>query len=199
MAEMKIIDITRGLKGAPLYPDSIVPTITMASERKRGAECNESILTASVHTATHADAFNHFTDSAVGIDQMDLNYYVGSCCVVEGQGVIDGLWLRNHLPKGCRRLLLKGGGAAFASADLAEALKEAGVITLGTDAWSVGPLDNELAVHSALMEAKIAILENLDLSMVKTGKYFLFAPPIKIEGADGAFVRAVLLDDFEEC
>ncbi|NMC57751.1 MAG: hypothetical protein GYA50_11075, partial [Eubacteriaceae bacterium] len=53
--------------------------------------------------------------------------------------------------------------------------------------------DNEYNIHTILLGKKIAILESLDLSNVASGKYFLSAAPLKIEGSDGAFVRAVLI------
>jgi arylformamidase len=42
----------------------------------------------------------------------------------------------------------------------------------------------------------IALLENLDLSNVEPGKYFLVAAPVKISGAEAAPVRAMLVSDF---
>jgi arylformamidase len=42
----------------------------------------------------------------------------------------------------------------------------------------------------------VSILENLELSGVKPGRYFLLAQPVKIGGVDGAPVRAVLLDGY---
>jgi arylformamidase len=38
------------------------------------------------------------------------------------------------------------------------------------------------------------ILEGLELDNVKAGEYFLSAAPIKIKGADGSPVRAVLVE-----
>ena len=38
------------------------------------------------------------------------------------------------------------------------------------------------------------LLEGLDLSKAAPGTYFLFAAPLKIAGADGAPVRAILLE-----
>ena len=34
------------------------------------------------------------------------------------------------------------------------------------------------------------------LEQAEPGYYFLFAPPVKIEGVDGAPVRAVLIEDY---
>jgi len=49
--------------------------------------------------------------------------------------------------------------------------------------------------HHALARAGIAIIESLDLSGVAPGIYSFAALPLKIAGADGAPVRAVLWRD----
>jgi arylformamidase len=49
--------------------------------------------------------------------------------------------------------------------------------------------------HHALARAGIAIIESVDLSAVASGTYNLVALPLKIAGADGAPVRAVLWRD----
>lgn len=197
---MAIIDITRGLIEAPLYPESMLPCLNKASDCAKGDLFNETIITASVHTATHADAFCHIMPCqlSVSIDQMALAYYLGPCDVLSVETKIDGNFLRKALPDSCRRILIKGDGKIYAESDIGEVLTDKGIITYGTDAVSVGSLDNEIAVHKSLLSRKIAILENLDLSKVTDGRYFLIALPIKLEGSDGAFVRAVLLEKIED-
>jgi arylformamidase len=49
--------------------------------------------------------------------------------------------------------------------------------------------------HHALAEARIAIVESLDLSEVDEGEHQLAALPLKIAGSDGAPVRAILWRD----
>ena len=46
--------------------------------------------------------------------------------------------------------------------------------------------------HHALAAAGIAIVESLDLSRVKEGRYHFAALPLKIAGGDAAPVRAIL-------
>ena len=101
----------------------------------------------------------------------------------------------DRIPSGCRRLLIKGGGQCYFTKDGAEYLIARRVRTVGTDAWSVGPLDNETEIHQAFLQVPVAILENLDLSQAEEGWYFLSALPMKLEGSEGAFVRAVLLEE----
>ena len=51
----------------------------------------------------------------------------------------------------------------------------------------------DFSTHRTLMEKGINILEGLRLAEIEEGEYFLSAAPIKLKGADGAFVRAVLV------
>ena len=50
----------------------------------------------------------------------------------------------------------------------------------------------DLRNHHALAAADIAIVEGLDLGEAEAGAYLLAALPLKIVGADGAPVRAIL-------
>jgi arylformamidase len=49
-------------------------------------------------------------------------------------------------------------------------------------------------MHCLLLAAGADIVEGLDLSWVRTGAYDLVCLPLKIDGADGAPARAVLID-----
>lgn len=58
---------------------------------------------------------------------------------------------------------------------------------------SMGPLESkELLAHHAFFQHGTAILESLDLRSVPDGEYELIALPLKIAGADGSPVRAIL-------
>lgn len=72
-------------------------------------------------------------------------------------------------------------------------LKRLGVILIGTDAPSVDPEQSKsLKAHHAFHDNDIYILENLLLNKVQPGDYELIALPLKIVGADGSPVRAVI-------
>ena len=79
------------------------------------------------------------------------------------------------------------------AADVPVWLQKNGVKLLGVDLPSMDELDSKsLQNHHALARAGIAIIESLDLSDVAPGIYNFAALPLKIAGADGAPVRAVL-------
>ncbi|MCR4925049.1 MAG: hypothetical protein K5917_02045, partial [Clostridiales bacterium] len=75
-------------------------------------------------------------------------------------------------------------------------LADKGVKLIGVDGTSVATQSDSAKTHRALFNSDIAVLENLYLDEVKPGKYFLFAPPLKVGGADGAPVRAILINDY---
>ena len=70
-----------------------------------------------------------------------------------------------------------------------------GVRLIGLDLPSVDQVDSEtLPIHHALGAANVIILENLDLRKVGPGTYELIVFPLRITGADGSPVRAVLVE-----
>ena len=72
-------------------------------------------------------------------------------------------------------------------------LHEQGVILLGLDVPSVDQIDSKtLPIHHALGSCGIMILESVNLTSVEPGIYELIALPLKIVGADGSPVRAIL-------
>jgi arylformamidase len=170
-----------------------------------GASVNVGRVSCSIHTGTHVDAPFHFDDAGATTERLPLGAYLGPARVVDVAG--RALIRRTDLPDvnlvGMRRLLLRTGAwkdhARFPETipvldeDVPTWLADRGVILLGFDVPSVDVLDSKtLPVHHALGRHGIAILESLDLSAVPEGAYELIALPLKIVGADGSPVRAVL-------
>ena len=90
-----------------------------------------------------------------------------------------------------RRVLLKGGTVGEEAARVFAAY---GLDLLGTETQSVAAVEETVAVHRILLESDILLLEGIRLGAVSEGGYFLSAAPLSLEGADGAPVRAVLID-----
>lgn len=194
---MRIYDITRTLQEAPVYPGDEAPQLSR--QALDGGVPDRFTLTMNVHGGTHADAFSHFLPGGESIDAMPLERYCGKCRVlrVPAEGLVRVEDLRGKLG-GKRRIALMSGGSAFLCEAAAEYLAACEIKTVLTDAVSIAPPDNEAAVHTILMRAGIAIIENAVLDGVPEGDYLLFAFPLKLGGSDGAPVRAVLLDDAED-
>jgi len=53
--------------------------------------------------------------------------------------------------------------------------------------------DEDFPVHYKLLGNGILVLESINLKEVPPGRYTLFCLPLKIKGADGAPVRAILV------
>ena len=189
---MRIYDITRTLQEAPVYPGDSAPQVL----RQPGAPGfpDRFLLTAEAHSGTHADAFSHFLPEGESIDAMPLERYCGPCRVLSVQSgrLVRMDDLRGRI-SGAERIALRGGGAAWLCEEAAEYVAACGVKAILTDAVSIGPADNEAAIHTILMRGGVAIIENITLDAVADGDYLLFAFPMKLGGADGAPVRAVLL------
>jgi len=195
MKQTKLIDITRTVQDAPLYPGSSPIDIERVFDMKKGAPFNASKITTGSHIGTHADAGCHFLkDNDVGIDRMELHRYYGPCRVVTvpEKSLITKSALEGKIDD-CQRLVIHGGGNSYLAKDAADYIVEKGVLTVVTDAWSIAPLDNEAEIHAAIMAPGLAVIENVILDGVADGDYTLSAFPIKLGGCDGAPVRAVLI------
>jgi len=70
---------------------------------------------------------------------------------------------------------------------------ERGIRTIGVDYLSVGGFFKDgVETHHHLLRACIWIIEGLNLSKVKPGKYDLNCLPLRIVGCDGSPARVLL-------
>ena len=191
---MKLHDITRELMSAPVYPGDPAPRLSRLSDMALGDAYTASQIRMCLHNGTHADAPCHFFPDADDVTAIPLTQAVGECKVVAFDGVLLGDEAERLLRRvgAVERILFKGTATLTQSA--AFVLTDAGVRVIGVESNSVAPAAETAVVHRALLSEHILILENLDLSAVEEGAYFLFAAPLKIAGADGAPVRAVLVE-----
>ncbi len=186
-------DISRDMMTAPVYPGDPEPSLEHLSELRLGDECNTSVLHACVHTGTHMDAPGHFLPKGATAEQIPLSLCCGPCAVIEQNEPLVGAQVESYsrVLRGTPRLLLKGNVTVTPSA--ASELASIGVKLVGVEGVSVASPKDEGDVHRLLLGAGVLILEGLDLSTVESGRYLLIAAPIKLRGADGAPVRALLV------
>ena len=177
------IDITKPLEpGMTVYPGD--PAFQMNTDVFDLYKVSSIALC--VHCGTHIDAPSHF------LMQGDTDDYpVSQLC---GEAVVLN-WSEDWLQraKGVPRVLLKGGEGL--REDEARAAAEAGIVLVGTDRLSIAPFNAEAATHRVLLSRGVCILENADLSGVPEGKYRLLCLPMKLKGAEGAPVRAFLIEE----
>jgi arylformamidase len=215
---MKIWDISRTLSNDfAEWPGDEPFNYRLTNEIAKGASVNLGAITMSVHNGTHADARFHFDTNAESIETVPLEIYLDRATVVDlsqifsqssEKHLVTREDLRPHAEQiaSTSRLLVKTGRwrdstnfpkrIPVIAADLPSWLQKNGVRLLGVDLPSMDEIDSKsLQNHHALARAGIAIIESLDLSDVASGIYNFAALPLKIAGADGAPVRAVLWRD----
>lgn len=193
---MKIIDISTDLLTAQIYDGDPAPKLQRLNRLDCGDDFELSALYSSLHTGTHIDAPKHFLEDGESIDKLDLNCFIGPCTVIElPKGMIAGVTVEEFFPRNCERLLIKSGGKAHFMSGAVEDACVTGIKLIGTDGISIGKDEDDSFTHRAFLNNGIPILEGLDLTNVKPGKYFLVALPVKIDGAEASFARAVLIDD----
>lgn len=202
----KWIDITLPLsKEIAVWPGDTPFSFEVVHTKQQTGSVNIGQITASVHTGTHADAPFHFNNSADTIDKLNINNYIGTAKVVDvtGLDLIGREELEGFHLDGTKRLLLKTKKVTnveqFPSSipllreDIGKFLQEKGIFLLGLDIPSVDDIESkELPIHHTLYQHGVNIIENLYLQDVAEGEYELIALPLKIVGADGSPVRAVL-------
>jgi arylformamidase len=201
-----IYDITRPVsEDLACWPGDTPFSFRLTARIEDRESVNVGEVRMSVHTGTHLDAPFHFDSRAVTVDALSLEALVGPAVVVDvtGQDPIGPAALSGLDLGGAPRLLLKTGGwpdpsrfpdrVPVLAPKMPEWLRERGVCLVGLDVPSVDALDSKtLPIHHALNAAGIRILEGLRLEGVVPGRYELIALPLRLTGADGAPVRAIL-------
>jgi arylformamidase len=203
---MKIYDVSLHLHdGLASWPGDAPYRFHWSWERSKGASVNVGQASLSVHAGTHADAPYHFDDNGATIEAVPLTAYLGPACVIDvrGQTIIQRETLTKFDPNLTPRLLLRTEvwtdhsrfpeSIPIIAPDVPDWLGKCGVVLLGVDVPSVDAIDSkDLVNHHALGRHGIAILESLFLKDVPEGIYELIALPLRLTGADGAPVRAIL-------
>jgi len=195
----------------PVWPGDPPIQIEPVSSVSQGEEFNISRLEMSTHTLTHVDAPRHFVEGGTPVDRLPLDVLIGPALVVEPRPTGNLITATDLGQLGIRhteRLLIKtrnsdlwaGGpydfeyGFVSLSKDAGRWLVSKGIRLVGVDYLSVDAFDaREPAVHRALLEQEVIVLEGLNLSQVPEGRYQLICLPLKVRDGDGAPARVVLV------
>ena len=203
---MTIHDITIPMQDSlAVWPGDTPFRFSWTWRKQDGASVNVGQFRLSVHTGSHADAPFHYDDAGAAIDAVGLQPFIGSARVISvpDRPRIRVADLERLDLSATPRVLFRTGAwtdhttfpvtIPVMDDDVPEWLNRKGVILVGLDLPSVDELDSKtLPLHHSLGAHGITILESLDLSRVSDGLYELIALPLKLIGADGAPVRAVL-------
>ncbi|MHB0923049.1 MAG: cyclase family protein [Bellilinea sp.] len=196
----------------PTWPGDPKVELDRVEKIEEGANANVSRVAMGVHTGTHVDAPYHFLEDGTTVDTLPLDILIGSVQVVDLGGQVDlitaDVLQKASIIPGVSRILFKTrnsqiwerGETEFQtsfvgiSADGAEYLVSKGIQLVGIDYLSIAPYKNSRPTHQILLNAKVIIIEGLDLSNVKAGVYQLVCLPLKLGGSDGAPARTVLIE-----
>lgn len=205
MAVKEIFDISMELNAeTPEWPGDRPFEYALSVTKEQSGSVNIGELKSSTHMGTHIDAPFHYDDQGLRIDEMPLEIYLSTAQVIDVQGMDKIEPTAFPEPEeGVTVILLKTcswqdrkkfpeGWPVFSEA-IAEWMKARGIRLLGVDVPSVDPeTSKELPMHHSMNANKRYILEGIVLDAIEPGVYELSALPLKISGAEGSPVRAVL-------
>jgi len=201
-----LIDISPVIDAAiHVWPGDTPFVRTINLDMNAGANLTLSDIRTTVHVGAHTDAPSHYLANGADVASRDLEFYIGACNVIH----VDVARGARIYPRDVKavltapRVLFRTGtfpdprnwndDFASLSPELVDDLHARGVILIGIDTPSVDPFESKaLEAHQAFGRNDMAILEGLVLDGVEEGEYELIALPLRIQGADGSPVRAVL-------
>lgn len=205
------IDITYPLsEKMAIYPGN--PSFSMKAhmDMEKGDSCNIKQICMGTHTGTHIDAPNHTIAGGETLERIPLESINGKAKVLDFTGKKDICVkdLENKEINGYKIILLKTDNSVNYSGshvlaeyttldyDAAEFLAEKGIQMIGIDYMTIerprGKRITGKSIHQIFLPENIYILEGINLSQVVEGDYELCCLPLRLQGADGAPVRAVL-------
>ncbi len=200
---MSWIDITRSLSpDTAVWPEDQPVEWAWTARHEEGSSVNLGAIRTTVHAGTHADAPLHTESRGTTIDHVNIDPYVGPAEVIHVRG--GAVTEADVAAVTQKRVLFRTSASDLSDSDWPErvtaispgaihTMNDRGVVLVGTDAPSIDPLDSKtLDAHHALFDAGMLNLEGLLLRDVDAGTYSLIALPLKIQGADGSPVRAIL-------
>lgn len=194
-----------------VWPGDKSVTITQPKHLERGDDGTVSHLSLGAHVGTHVDAPAHFIKNGSLVNDIDLNILIGPAMVVEAldtdvlsAGVIKNL----SISDGIERVLFRTRNSEQWETNYHEFNKDyvgitedgalwlvsKGIRLVGMDYLSVATFDEVTTTHRSLLQAGIVLVEGLNLSRIAAGIYDFICLPLKIEGAEGAPARAILMD-----
>jgi arylformamidase len=178
------------------------------ADMAKGAVCNVSKVAMCCHAGTHMDGLNHFVKDGDPLDTVPFDAVMGPCRVIEikDNDSVKPAELKKHKLRKGERILLKTRNSKrewwnedfdtrfiHISKEAAQHMVDCRIRTIGIDYLSVGGYERDgVECHQVLLGARIWIIEGLNLTKVKPGKYDLICLPVKIRNSDGAPARAIL-------
>ena len=190
------------------WPTDPVVHIERLADMDKGAICNVSKMDMCAHAGTHMAGLNHFIKAGAPLDTVPFDALIGPCRVIKIKDAysVKPAELTQHRLRKCERILIKTRNSRrqwweedfdtrfiHISKDAAQHMVDRDIRTIGVDYLSVGGYERDgVECHQVLLGAGVWIIEGLNLTKVKPGKYDLICLPVKIRNSDGAPARAIL-------
>ena len=184
------------------------PKLKVTRTLKHGT--NESKLEIDAHTGTHADAFYHMLAKGKTIEKISLENFIGNCIVLnftkaKGKITISEIKKDNNYKKIKKDdiVLLKTRnkplekfdyGFTYLEKTSAKYLANKNIKLIGIDNLGIERSQPKHETHKILFNKQIPVIEGLELSKIKEGRYFFIGLPLKIKNADASPIRAVLVE-----
>jgi len=176
---------------------------------EKGDAFNVSRVSCSMHTGTHIDAPFHKISDGDKLEDISIDRFLGRAQVLDLMSVEEKITVSDLVNKNldsCDVCLLKTRNSLLMSdphfhsdyvvLDEAAAqylvnkkIKAVGVDYLGVDSFSA----TEPIIHNLLFNNNVMIYEGVNLDNITHGGYLFIGLPMKILGAEGAPVRAILI------
>ena len=208
-----IYDVSIPITNAiPVWPSDPPVKLTPKSHLSRDGSHTVRLTSIEMgsHTGTHIDAPWHFVEGGKRLNEIPIDQLVGAAVVVALENVrsITRAALEAVDTEGSERVLFKTENSkhwndgkfyedfVYLEPDAAELLVERGVRVVGIDYLSIDQFKSvRHPTHFVLLGKNVAILEGLNLSQIKPGRYHMTALPLNLQDADGAPTRVILMDD----
>jgi arylformamidase len=194
--------------GGVVYPENTPIEIATVKSVDTGGSSTISRLSFGSHTATHVDAQRHFISGGTPVDRIPLDVLIGPALLIrfpDDVMAITAAHLEAAEISGETRVLFATRNSGFnrqkdfvrdytyVAPDAAEYLVDHGVRLVGVDYLSIEQFHSgHHRTHKTLLGAGVVIVEGLQLSDPKAGRYELMCLPLRLSGLDGAPARAVL-------
>lgn len=208
---MDIIDLSVPIRSnMPYYPGDPAPQVTRLHDHERGDAWTTTHISFSAHLGTHVDAPLHRVRGGNTVDCLDLQTLIGPAYVADLSGVASEIHAEDfvacNIPLSAERLILKTRNAGLWQQDAFQsdfiALSESGAEWLVAHGIRLVALDylsadvftsQDYPAHDVLLQRGVVIVEGVMSGGVPEGWYTLICLPLRLQGADGAPARAVLI------
>lgn len=206
----KIHDISVSISiELPIYPGDTRIEISSLHSIEKGAKANILELKFGTHTGTHLDVPLHFLRDGETLDDIGLDRFCGKAKVFDLRGIneVDRKDIVKFTINTDDIVLFKTNNSelwssssfqknfVYVTADAAQYLAQQRIKAVGIDYLSIEQFGSkDHLTHKTLLQNGIIILEGINLKNINPGEYYLCFFPLKLKGADGSPVRAVLFE-----